>query len=126
MEGRKENRGLRSVVESVPSDSDLYLDVGLCFVPVFHVIKVPFWVVDTDYKHWAIVYSCTGDDSDYLSKSLHPALLSSNPKPTPNQPQSKPVVHVSDLSLRKRFRRGSGAKRGLKLLYQVPVSDIIG
>lgn len=119
MEGRKENRGLRSV-ESVPSDSDLYLDVGVCFVPVFHVIKVPFWVVDTDYKHWAIVYSCTGDDSDYLSKSLHLTLLSSTPS------QSKPVVYVSDLSLRKRFRRDPGAKRGLNLLYQVPQSDIIG
>lgn len=67
VEGRKDNRGLRRVSPTLYSVSDLYLNVGVCCVPVFHVIKVPFWVVDTDYKHWAIVYSCTGDDSEYLS-----------------------------------------------------------
>ncbi|KAG8294476.1 apolipoprotein D-like [Homalodisca vitripennis] len=37
---------------------------------MFHAIKVPFWVVDTDYKHWSVVYSCTGDETDYLKTLL--------------------------------------------------------
>ncbi|XP_054258172.1 apolipoprotein D-like [Macrosteles quadrilineatus] len=37
---------------------------------MFHAIKVPFWIVDTDYKHWAVVYSCSGDENEYLKTLL--------------------------------------------------------